>query len=511
MTVPPDTTDVLVIGAGIAGCATALAAARAGADVTVVTKADRPEGASTDWAQGGIATTREDPEQFKRDIIAASDETADPEAVDVLVKAAPDAVEDILLDTLAVPLDRAADGTLDYHREAAHSTSRILHVGASTGQHILRPFLTYLDEHPDITFLTDTAARRLIDAGARIAGAVLDTPSPGTPVYAGATVLATGGIGALYPRSTNPDTATGDGIAMASLVGAETADMAFVQFHPTAIDPATPGVDGDETVLISEAVRGAGAVLRNADGERFMPTYHDDAELAPRDVVARAIDRERERTGRVRLDVSAVPFEAEFADLATLCREHGVDPAEGIPVAPCEHFLCGGIDVDDCGRTTRSGLYAVGECSRTGVHGANRLASTSLLEGLVWGRRAGQTAATEPAPPQPSVDIPPARDRPLPDGFVEAKFEHLHELTAQFLGIRRTPSGLDRAETELRRLKGELDAYARTRHSRALTELRNATITAVLIAEAAAAEPESVGCHFLADTPTPTPAGHGRD
>ncbi len=504
----PSTTDVLVIGSGIAGCTAALAAARNGATVTLATKASRPEGAATDWAQGGIATTREEPTQFKQDIIAASDGTADPEAVDVLVNEAADAIDDVLIETLDIDLDRTDDGDLDYHREAAHSTNRILHVGAMTGRHILRPFLSYLDTTSDVRMLSDTAARGLIETDDGIAGAILDADPEGTPVYADATILATGGIGALYPRSTNPAKATGDGIAMAALAGAAITDMEFVQFHPTAYDPAATADTSSEIFLISEAVRGDGAVLRNGAGERFMPGYHADAELAPRDIVARAVAREREQTGEVRLDVSPLSFNEEFPALVERCQEHGVDPADGIPVAPCEHFLCGGITVDNHGRSSLSRLYAVGECARTGVHGANRLASTSLLEGLVWGRRAGRDAATVSVtdPVSQSTASTPMgvdssqQDPPLPEAFIEEKFDRLQSLVEQALGIRRTSAEITRAETALRRLKGELDAYARTRWSRSLAELRNATITAVLIAQAAADQQESVGCHYLTDS-----------
>jgi L-aspartate oxidase len=488
--------EVLVVGSGIAGCAAALGAARAGADVTLVTKAERPEDASTDWAQGGIATTQDGPDELKQDIIDASADTADPDAVDVLVEDAGQAVSDVLIETLDVPFD--TDGQeYDYTREAAHSGRRILHVDASTGTHILRPFLNHLDGRDDIEILEDTAALDLITHEGRVHGAMLDTAPTGQPVFAGNTILATGGIGALYPRSTNPPDATGDGIAMAALAGADVADMAFVQFHPTAFA-------GEDIFLVSEAVRGEGAVLRNGDGERFMPEYHEQGDLAPRDVVARAVQTELDETGKVTLDVSSLAFEAEFPDLAELCAERGVDWTEGIPVAPCEHFLCGGVDVDDRGRTSLDQLYAVGECSRTGVHGANRLASTSLLEGLVWGLRAGEDAAgDEPKPIEPPELLD--RDPALPDRFADEKFTRLRRVMADQVGLRRNQEGLDRAAGVLRRLKGEVDAYVRTRTSRSLYELRNASVTALLIAREAAQREESVGCHYLESEPTEIP------
>ncbi|WP_254767081.1 L-aspartate oxidase [Salinilacihabitans rarus] len=514
MTGTRETTDVLVVGSGIAGCAAALAAAREGADVLVLTKASRPDDASTDWAQGGISTTRGDPESLKRDVVAASDGTADPDAVDVLVCEADDAVEDVLVDTLGVPFDETDDGAFDYAREAAHSERRILHVDAATGRHVLRPFLTYLDGHDRIEMRQETAALELIAREGRVHGVVTDDDPVGRPVYAGATVLATGGIGALYSRSTNPDGATGDGIAMAALAGADVADMEYVQFHPTAYagdetrrgDPAAR----DDTFLLSEALRGDGAVLRNADGERFMPDYHPDADLAPRDVVARAVARERERTGEVVLDVSPLDFAADFPNVAATCRDRGIDGDE-IPVAPCEHFLCGGVDVDDCGRTNLDGLYAVGECARTGVHGANRLASTSLLEGLVWGLRAGEDAAGTGAEPE-LVEAPELRDSDpdLPPRFAAEKFARLRRTVDEALGLERDPDEVARASAVLRRLKGEVAAYVRTRTARDLYELRNASVVALLIARAASENPESTGCHYVVDGDEREPVAGGQ-
>jgi L-aspartate oxidase len=493
----PEATDVLVVGSGIAGCAAALAAAREGADVLVATKADRPEDAATDWAQGGVAVTREDPAEFREDVLAAGAGVADPAAVDVLVSEAREAVEDVLLETLGVEFDADGDG-FDYAREAAHSRARVLHVDAHTGRDVLRPFLAHVQDHDRIEVRADTAALDLVTHEGRVHGALLDRrpgedrAPAGHPVFAGATVLATGGIGACYRSSTNPRGATGDGVAMAALAGAEVADMEYVQFHPTVYD-------GDRPFLVSEAVRGEGAHLLNGEGTRFMPDYHEDAELAPRDVVARAVADERERTGEVRLAVSGLDFAGEFPGLAEMCADRGVDPADGIPVAPAEHFLCGGVDVDDRGRASLDRLFAVGECARTGVHGANRLASTSLLEGLVWGLRAGETAADagEPAP----IEAPELLDRDpaLPDRFAAEKFTRLRRVMDEQVGLERTGEGLSRATAVLRRLKGEVDAYVRTRTSRSLYELRNASVVALLVARAAADNPDSRGCHYRVD------------
>jgi L-aspartate oxidase len=491
MTTDSIETDVLVVGSGIAGCAAALAAARAGAEVTVATKATAPEGAASWWAQGGIAVTREDPQRFRRDILAASDGTADPEAVDVLVGDAREAVEEVLVDTLGVPFDEAPDEGYDYGREAAHSARRILHVDASTGRHVLGPFLEHLSGHDRVTVREDTAALELLTHEGRVRGARLERGGDTAPAFAGATVLATGGVGAVYPRSTNPGGATGDGVAMAVLAGAEVADMEYVQFHPTALA-------AEEPFLVSEAVRGEGARLVNADGERFMPSVHEDAELAPRDVVARAVARERERTGGVELDVSGLAFADAFPGLAAELERRDVDWESGIPVAPAEHFLCGGVAVDEHGRTGLDRLLAAGECARTGVHGANRLASTSLLEGLVWGRRAGRAAAGFDPEPM-AVPAPRDSDPSLPDAFAREKFRRLRRVMGEQVGLERDADGLARATTVLRRLKGEVDAYTRTRTSRALYELRNAAVTALLVARAAADNDRSVGTHYRTD------------
>ncbi len=501
-------TDVLVIGSGIAGLAAALGSAREGASVTVATKTTRPEGASSWWAQGGIAIARDDPEQFKRDILEASANTADPEAVDVLVENANAVVRDVLLETLDVSFDTSREATendtFHFGREAAHGEPRILHVDASTGKHIHVPFLAYLDDHESVDILEDTAALELLGHEGRVHGAMLERDGTVSPTYAGATILATGGIGDLYPLTTNPRGSTGDGIAMAALVGADVVDMEYVQFHPTVCI-----ADENDPFLVSEAVRGAGAVLRNGNGERFMPDVHEDAELAPRDVVARTVKREGDATGQVILDVTPIDYAGDFPDLATKCEERGLDWTTGIPVGPAEHFLCGGVAVDRWGRTSLDRLYAVGECSRTGVHGANRLASTSLLEGLVWGLRAGKDAVGYDATTIEPVELL-TRDPELPANFAREKFVRLRRVMDEDVGLERDPDELTRALSVLRRLKGEVDAYVRTRTSRSLYELRNAAVTALLIARAASENDESIGCHHLiSDTPAVETDGCG--
>ena len=491
------TPDVLVLGSGIAGLSAALGAAREGASVTVATKATRPEGASTWWAQGGIAVARQDPEQFQRDIEVASSETSDPDAVAVLAQHADEAVRDVLIDTLGVGFDTGGNGaTYDYGREAAHSADRILHVDASTGRHIHVPFLDYLAEHDRVTIRDDTAALDLLVEDGTVQGAWLEADGTVTPCQAGATIVATGGIGALYGQSTNPDGATGDGLAMAARAGAHTADLEFVQFHPTVC------VESGDPFLVSEAVRGEGAVLRDATGKRFMPEVHPDAELAPRDVVARAVSTEHEATGGVTLDVSPFDFEATFPDLAALCAEHGVDPSSGIPVVPAEHFLCGGIDVDTYGSASLDRLYAVGECARTGVHGANRLASTSLLEGLVWGLRAGEHAVgRSPISAEPPETL--ETSAPPPDDTLRPLFERVQAVMDEHVHLRRSRDGLQAACSALEELAAEVGTVIGTPPARPAAELRSAVTGALLVARAARDNETSVGCHYRVDADAP--------
>ncbi len=486
--------DVLVLGSGIAGLSAALGAAREGASVTVATKATQPQGASTWWAQGGIAVARQAPEELQRDIEVASSDTSDPAAVEVLTRHADATVRDVLIDTLEVGFDTGGDGgSFDYGREAAHSADRVLHVDASTGRHIHVPFLDYLADHERVEIWDDTAALDLLQDDGAVRGALLESDGTIAPCGAGATVVATGGIGALYSRSTNPGGATGDGIAMAHRAGADTADMEFVQFHPTVCV-----ADGDP-FLISEAVRGEGAVLRNAVGDRFMPDVHPDAELAPRDVVARAVEQEHEATGEVVLDVSPFDFETTFPDLAALCAEHGVDPSTGIPVVPGEHFLCGGVDVNTRGGASLDRLYAVGECARTGVHGANRLASTSLLEGLVWGLRAGEHAAGQTPPNRDSGGPRPPAAPPSTE-FLSSSFEQVQAVMDEHVGLRRTRSGLQRACDELQELKAEVEQIVAHPPPRSAAELHAACTVALLVAQAALANTTSVGCHYRVGT-----------
>ncbi len=416
----PAVTDFLIIGAGIAGLRAAITLAEAGR-VLVVTKEALGE-SNTQYAQGGIAVAisgAEDVELHLEDTLAAGDGLVDPIAARVLVEEGPARVEELLQwDT---HFDRYAagehTGELMLTREGAHSRNRILHAnGDATGREIGRALLAHASATPGITLLPWTLLTDLLAADGRVRGArLLDENGEIRTVRARAVLLASGGAGQVYSDTTNPAVATGDGIAAALAAGAELADMEFYQFHPTAL--SLPGVP---RFLLSEALRGEGAWLVNAAGERFMHRYHPLLELAPRDVVARAITREgmAARPGEVLpvyLDmrhVAGIDLDARFPGISTFLHQHGLDLARDlIPVRPAAHYLMGGVRTDVDGQTSLPGLYAAGEVACTGVHGANRLASNSLLEGLVFGARAAESMRHESAVPLSAAETvaPPSQ------------------------------------------------------------------------------------------------------
>ncbi|MDY6779033.1 MAG: L-aspartate oxidase [Halobacteria archaeon] len=487
-------TEVLVIGSGVAGCSAAIAADRAGADVTVVTKASKPEDTNTWWAQGGIAkvadSNGDSPQEFAEDIIEAGDGESDPEAVETLVEEGTQAVEEMLVEEFGAEFDESSNG-YDLAKEGGHSERRVLHSGDATGEAVHHALLSRLDEREIEVLESHMALDLLTDDGEVTGAVVVDTEDDTTfPVSSGATVLATGGIGDVYGHTSNPEGATGDGVAMAAFADAEVDDMEYVQFHPT--------VHAEREYLLSEALRGEGALLIDGDGERFMPDYHEDAELAPRDVVAVRVDEHRRETGEVYLDLSPVfescDFENEFPTAYDNLTDEEIEDRR-VPVKPAEHFLCGGVVVDEHGRSSVENLYAVGETARTGVHGANRLASTSLLEGLTWGLRAGEDAAENPSPPDGTDGEVDEFNGEMPERFCEAKFERLQEIMWNKVGLRREEEELRQARTELQRLRGEVKSYARGRTDPGLYALRNAVVVGILITEAAIENDESVGCH----------------
>jgi len=483
-------TEVLVIGSGIAGCSAAIRAADRGADVTVVTEATSPDNTSTGWAQGGVARRApdEDTEEFVDDVLDAGAGEGDEDAVETLVRDGSRAVEEFLVEEVGVDFDENGDG-FDLAREGGHSRDRILHHGDATGKAVQLALLRRLGES-EARVLEGHTALELVEGDDGVDGAlVVDTDGEPFVVGSGATVLATGGIGDVYGRTTNPSGATGDGVAMAALAGAEVDDTEYVQFHPTA--------HAERGFLLSEALRGEGALLVDENGDRFMDAYDDRGELAPRDIVATAV-HETNRDGQAYLDLSPVFEATEFADGFPTAHDSLTDEelASGrVPVAPSEHFLCGGVVVDENGRASVDRLYAAGETARTGVHGANRLASTSLLEGLTWGLRAGEHAAANLREVPTEDHEPDGFNGGMPDGFVDAKFDRLQKVMWENAGPMRDEEGLREARVELQRLRGEVKSYARGRLDPELYALRNAVIVGLLVVEAALENDETVGCH----------------
>lgn len=500
--------DFLVIGSGLAGLYTALKLAEIG-PVLLVTKGALEE-SNTFFAQGGIAAAidpADSPTLHLRDTLAAGAGLCRVEAVEVLVNEGPDRVRELI--DLGVPFDRAGK-EVALTREAAHSRRRILHaLGDATGRAISQVLAAKVRENPRIEIREYTMATRLLLAQGRCVGARAVTADGETLDFlARATVLCTGGCGQLYEVTTNPGVATGDGIALAYQAGARVADMEFMQVHPTAL-----WLPGAPHFLISETVRGEGGVLRNLHGERFMPAYHELADLAPRDVVARAIADQLAKTGanHVWLDLAAIPPEtvkSRFPNIYETCLQYGLDiTREPIPVAPAAHYMMGGVVTDLWGRSSLPGLFACGEVACTGVHGANRLASNSLLEDLVFAHRIARCLAEEMPPPFPDSSTP----APLPgvpaDLETEEAMALLRRTLSEAAGITRNGPTLARA---LERLRGlPLAALAEGEPPKRY-ELANMFLVARLILKAASLRTESRGCHFRADFPKTDPAWERR-
>jgi L-aspartate oxidase len=521
--------DVLVVGAGAAGLTAALGCVPL--SVTVLTKARLGSGAASAWAQGGVASALgadDNPALHAADTMAAGAGLNDRAMVDLLTGEGPDRVRSLL--ALGAHFDRGADGRLDLGREGAHSRRRIVHSrGDSTGAEILRTLVRAVREAAEIRVVEEAfAADLLVDEG-RVAG-LFALHHDGRRVLhlAPAVVLATGGCGRLYLYSTNPREATGDGLAMAARAGARLVDLEFVQFHPTALaaggpsTPSTPSTpsEAEPLALLTEALRGEGAVLVDERGRRFMVGEHPDRELAPRDVVARAIWRRLSAGGRVFLDARQAvgkEFPRRFPTVFALCREHGLDPrTEPLPVAPAAHYHMGGVAADESGRTSLAGLWACGEVASTGVHGANRLASNSLLEALVFGgrvaadlrrgvgerQRAGRRPAAlsrlapagSPAPVTSAAAMAPELERAL---TLEVR-----TILWQNVGVVRDAAGLEQAVERLERLAAE--------HPAAAGELRNLLGLGRLVAAAALARCESRGGHYRSDYPHTDPAWRRR-
>lgn len=485
-----------MVGAGVAGLRAALELAEAGT-VLVVAK-DRLRESSSEYAQGGIAAALNDDDEVElheQDTLVAGDGLCDRDAVRVLVEDGPAAIEELI--EWGAAFDREG-GRLMFGREGAHSRNRILHArGDSTGQEILRTLLEQARTYANIRFQSFSAITDLLVKDGEVTGAVAYAAATReeTRIEARAVLLATGGLGRVFLNTTNPDVATGDGVAAAYRAGAVISDIEFVQFHPTALH-----VEGAPRFLLSEALRGEGAYLRNPAGERFMDRYHERAELAPRDVVSRAIVAELQKfpAPHVFLDLrhlGADHTRAHFPRIYETCRQYGVDITRDlVPVYPAAHYAMGGVRTDLAGRTNVARLFAAGEAACTGVHGANRLASNSLLEGVVFGKRAGRAmreAGAAPAGggiPAP-VLIPPFRE------------EDVRRIAWEKCGLVRDGAGLTAAIAELTAAPGQR-IESPTRHQ---YELRSIAEVALLIARCALAREESRGGHFRSDFPQKRP------
>jgi L-aspartate oxidase len=485
--------DYLVVGAGVAGLRAAIELAQAGA-VLVVAK-DRLSESSSEYAQGGIAVALSDDDEVdlhEQDTINAGAGLCDREAVRILVEEGPAAIQQLI--DWGAEFDREGAKLL-FAREGAHSRNRVLHArGDSTGQEIARTLYQRAASLDRVEFRSFSAITDLLVEGDTVTGAVACDAGRrhSVRIEAKAVLLATGGLGRVFLETTNPDVATGDGVAVAYRAGAVVSDIEFVQFHPTALY-----VEGAPRFLLTEALRGEGAYLRNGRGERFMVRYHELAELAPRDVVARSIVTEMRQSGAsVYLDLTHLEpdfIRKRFPRVHTTCMQHGVDITAGlVPVHPAAHYAMGGVRTDEHGRTSLRGLFAAGEAACSGVHGANRLASNSLLEGVVFGARAGVAMREEcKSRPAGKGELPEPQDAPALSEL------DVRRLTWQYCGLLRDAAGLKRALNMLLAAppvrESKLD---RNRH-----DLRSIHLLAQLIARCAMAREESRGAHYRTDFP----------
>jgi L-aspartate oxidase len=497
-------TTFLIVGGGIAGLRAAVALAPAGR-VTVLTKAD-PSESNTGYAQGGIAAAVGDDDSadlHAADTMRAGDGLCDEQAVRVLVGEGPTYVRELL--DWGARFDRDASGRPALGREAAHSVRRVLHAGDATGREIGRTLWERVSSLASVETINHAFVTELLLDDGRVAGvAFFDRSGTRRELRADRTLLATGGAGQAFRETTNPGVATGDGISLAYHAGARVTDLEFVQFHPTALKRA-----GAPRFLISEALRGEGARLVNTRGERFMSRYHAGGDLAPRDVVARSIVREEDETGGpvfltlAHLDAGFV--HRRFPTISEMCRAIGLDLATDlIPVGPAAHYIMGGIDTDEWGRSSLPGLFAAGEVACTGVHGANRLASNSLLEGLVFGARAGIAMQQAPSAAVLKSDRVVARGSWLATGAPGARHplssDAVRDLMWKAAGLFRSREGLEQAVTQLETAISAPPPSSSAADADRWREFHLVTV-GCLIARAALRREESRGGHFREDFP----------
>ena len=518
--------DYLVIGSGIAGMSFALKVARTGAKVALVCKTSLDE-ANTYFAQGGVASVTnlevDDFDKHIHDTMVAGDWLSDPKAVDQVVKNAPAQIRELI--SWGVDFDKKENGDFDLHREGGHSEFRILHHADNTGAEIQLSLVRAVKENPLIDVYENHFAIEIITQ--HHLGKIVTRRTPDITCYGAyvldeatgridtflsrVTVMATGGVGAVYTTTTNPLIATGDGIAMVYRAKGTVRDMEFIQFHPTAL--YHPG--DRPSFLITEAMRGYGAVLKNLDGTEFMQKYDERLSLAPRDIVARAIDSEMKLHGtdHVFLDVThkdADETRRHFPNIYEKCFSLGIDiTRDMIPVAPAAHYLCGGIDVDLNGESSIKRLYALGECSRTGLHGGNRLASNSLIEAVVYADAAARHASSVISCYDLRNDVPEWNDEgtvhPEEMVLITQSIKEVNQIMGYYVGIVRSDLRLKRAWNRLDILYEETEKLFKvSKPSRELCELRNIINVAYLIMRQAMERKESRGLHYTVDYPHPT-------
>lgn len=509
-------TDVLVVGTGLAGAVAAITAADRGAEVTIITKTDEILSGNTPYAQGGIIYkgNNDSPDRLKRDILEAGATHCWEPSVDQLCKLGPGLVEELLFNRFGIDFDKSQSGGLHLTEEGAHSIPRIIHSKDRTGEFIQNKVISELVKHPNITIKTGHTIVDLLTLShhsknsldiykkpACFGAFVLENISGQIiSILAKKTILATGGLGQIYSHTTNPKESNGDGIALAWRAGARCFNLQYIQFHPTTFYGA------GERFLISESMRGEGAILIDKNGREFMKDFHESGSLAPRDIVARGIHETLFITDHpcVYLDISFKDSEwlkSRFPTIYKHCYDNGVDlTVEPIPVVPAAHYSCGGIGVNLNGRTSLQRLFAVGEVSCTGVHGANRLASTSLLESLVWGWTAGKHVALKCEADEYFPDIYPweEEDEYIDPALISQDWLNIRNTMWNYVGLVRTKQRLHRAQTILRHLQTEVEEfYRKAKMTRSMIELRNGVQTAIAVTNATLESRVSIGTHYM--------------